>query len=53
MVGCLIKAYAVCARCSPYTARFFVGVELEVTNKIAGVVVEVGEVLGRRLLEGN
>jgi hypothetical protein len=50
MVGRLIKTYAVGARCSPYTARLFVGVELKVTDEVARVVIEVGEVIGCRLL---
>jgi hypothetical protein len=53
VVSSLVEANTVCAGCSPYTAGFFVGVELKVADEIAGLVVEVCEVLGRRLLEGN
>jgi hypothetical protein len=53
VVGSLIEADAVRARCGPYTAGFLVGVKLEIADEIAGLVVEVREVFGGWLLQGN
>ena len=52
MVGGLVEANTIRARCCAYTAGLFVGVELEVADEVA-LVVEVGEVLGSGLLQGN
>jgi hypothetical protein len=52
MVGRLVEADAVGARCCAYAARFLLGVELEIAYKIAGVIVKAGEVLCCGLLQG-
>lgn len=54
VVRCLVEADAVGARGGPNAARqLLVGIELQVANEVARVVVEVGEVLSGRLLEGH
>jgi hypothetical protein len=53
MVGCLVEANTIRAGCSAYAAGLFVGVELEVADEVARVVVEVGEMLSRGLLQGD
>lgn len=50
MIGGLVESDAVSTRGSSYTARLVIGVELEVANEIARMVVEAGEVLRGRLL---
>lgn len=52
MVGSLVKTDTVRTRGGAYAAGLFVSIELQVTDEVAGVVIEVGEVLCGRLLKG-
>lgn len=53
VVGGLVEANTVRAGRGANTARFFVSIELEVADEATRVVIEVREVLSRRLLEGD
>lgn len=52
MVCRLVEADTVRTGSGTNTARLLVGVELQVADEVAGLVVEVGEVLSCRLLQG-
>ncbi|KAH8639150.1 hypothetical protein IG631_06920 [Alternaria alternata] len=53
VVGRLVEANTIRTGCGAYATRLFIGVQLQVADEIAGLVVEVCEVLGGRLLQGH
>jgi hypothetical protein len=53
MVGRLVEPDAIRARSSTHAPGLLVGVELEISDEVARVVVEAGEVLRRWLLQGH
>ena len=51
MIGSLVEADAVCPGSCSDAARLVIGIQLEIPDEVAGVVVEVGEVLRSGLLQ--
>jgi len=53
VVRCFVESNAIGTRRRSYTTWLFISVELEAANQIARLIVEVGKMLGCRLLQGN
>jgi hypothetical protein len=53
VVSRLVETNTIRARCGAYAAGLFISVKLKVADEVAGLVVEVCEMLGGRLLQGN
>jgi hypothetical protein len=52
MVGCLVEANTIRARCGAHAAGLFVSVELKVADEVA-LIVKAREMLSGGLLQSN
>jgi hypothetical protein len=52
LIGTLVKSYAVGARCGTGPTRFFIRIEVEAPDEIAGMIVETAKSVGGRVMDG-